>query len=333
MPTPSSLALLSRRRLAALAVLLAAALPAAAAARGATTTVIGTLAARGQIAQHDGLVVVTQLGDDGKATLAIGGKYGAPRAIHTHTLPAWGQPHVGTSEIGTTVIVYPHCWRAAITTCNLFAFDVTTGTDAELTGEASRRGTGEIEGDMDRGALAIVRWAAGAQVPTAAAIGGRPERTTTLVYQPFGKPARVLPEPGGQQIDLDRGRIAQVRDEDSTFGTCGKPAVEVVDTRGGSRSIARRGCGEGGQMYFAPTLTRTNVVWGLRTNAASWLQRASIRGGHVAQAPTVPFALVAPWGDDDAFQLRGDVTPALGNDPARLTSAWTFALSEGLPLR
>ena len=79
----------AHRLAASLLGLLLAVLPASASADGATT-IIGTLPLRGQIAQHDGLVVVSQIGDDGEATLAVGGKTGAPVAIRTHTLPAWG---------------------------------------------------------------------------------------------------------------------------------------------------------------------------------------------------------------------------------------------------
>lgn len=310
-------------------------LPRVALAEGATTTIVGTLPERGQIAQHDGVVVVSQIGDDGKATLAIGGKAGAPRAIETHTLPAWGQPHVGTSDVGTTVIVYPHCSGQAITSCNLYAYDLATGADRRLGGEASRPGTAEIEGDMDRGALAIVRWNRPLTTPSALALAGRGEATTTLLYQPFGRPARTLPEPGGQQIDLDRGRIAQVRDRDPSFGTCGVPSVEVVDVRGGARVLLRHPCKIGGGTLLAPTLLERHAVWGLRMSDKSLLERAPIRGGlgHVMRARTVPFGLIAPSSGSSAFELRGDVLPALGSDPARLTSTWTFALSEGLALR
>ncbi|MEH3054523.1 MAG: hypothetical protein PGN13_11045 [Patulibacter minatonensis] len=301
-------------------------------AGGATTTIIGALEARGTIAQHNGLVVVTQLGEHGRATLAVGGKFGAPRAIKTHALPPWGQPHVGTSEIGTTVIVYPHCYRAAFTTCNLFAFDVTTGTDTQLRGEASRRGSAEIEGDMDRGALAIARWH-GARAPAVPVTGGLAQGTTELLYQPFGKPARALAEPGGQQIDLDRGRIAQVRRLEPDAKGCRAATIELVDTRGGVRRVARRPCA-GRQALLAPTLLGRDLVWGLRTDTASWLYRAPVRGADdVVRAPTGPFSFIAPSGPNTAFQIRGDTTPALGSDPARLLSPWTFTLPEELPLR
>jgi hypothetical protein len=302
----------------------------AAPASAATTTV----PQRGQIAQHSGLVVVSQIRDDGKATIAIGGKFGAPRPIHTHTLPPWGQPHVGTSEIGTTVIVYPHCWRTKVLkTCNLFAFDVTTGVDAELTGEAARRGTAEIEGDMDRGALVIARWPNLNRAPGVLALGGRAQGATTLLYQPFGKPVRTLADPGGQQLDLDSGRIAQVRDRNRAASPCGDPAIEVVDIRGGHRTIGNHPCGEGSPTLLAPTLLGHDVVWGLRTTTRCSIARSSAKGGGaILRAVTEPFAAVAPSGGASAFQLRGDVTPELGSDPSRLRVAWTFALSEELPV-
>ncbi len=47
----------------------------------------------------------------------------------------------------------------------------------------------------------------------------------------------------------------------------------------------------------------------------------------------MPFGLLAPSGPSAAYQLRADVTPALGSDPTRLISPWEFVLSEGLQLR
>ncbi len=312
----------------------AACAPSAFAATARTTTsVIGTLPARGHIAQGGGgLVVVTQLTGEGTATLAIGGKNGMPRPIRTKPLPEWGQPHVGTSELGTTVIIYPSCAApTSVRSCNLRIFDVTFGTDAPLDGTASSRGRGEIEGDMDRGALAIVRWADRSEGPGAAALGAAADATTELYYQPFGEPARRLTPPGGQQIDLDRGRIAQVIDQDPTT-QCDAPAVQVVGIDDSVRSIQRRACGTG-EVMLAPTFFGRELVWGLRTPTASFVQRVSARGGRVRQAATVPFGLIAPAGPRSAFQLRADVTPALGSDPTRLISPWEFVLSEGLLLR
>ncbi len=298
-----------------------------------STTVIGTLPARGHIAQGaGGLVVVTQLADDGTATLAIGGKNGVPRPIRTRPLPAWGQPHVGTSELGTTVIVYPSCAApTSVRSCNLRVFDVTFGTDAPLDGTASARGKGEIEGDMDRGALVVVRWVASGADPQTLALGGTADAATELYYQPFGKPARRLGPPGGQQVDLDRGRIAQVIDLDPS-AACTAPAVQVVGLRNTARVIERRGCGDGA-VPLAPTFFGRELVWGLRTPTASYLQRAPATGGRVRRAATVPFGLLAPSGPAAAFQLRAEVTPALGSDPTRLISPWEFVLSEGLRLR
>lgn len=315
-----------------------AAAPALGGARGSaaartTTTVIGTLPARGQIAQGNGLVVVTQLTGDGTATLAIGGKNGAPRPIHTRPLPEWGQPHVGTSELGTTVIVYPSCAApTSVRSCNLRLFDVTFGTDTPLAGAASARGKGEIEGDMDRGALAFVRWTASGADPGTLALGGTADAATQLYYQPFGKAARRLAPVGGQQIDLDRGRVAQVLDTDPS-AACDAPAVQVVGVRQTVRVLTQRPCDGAGAQLLAPTFFGRQVVWGLRTPGTSLVQRAPSAGGRILQASTVPFAMLAPSGPRSAFQLRADVTPALGSDPTRLISPWEFALSEGLPLR
>lgn len=309
-----------------------AAAPAATAAR-TTTTVIGTLPARGQIAQAGGLVVVTQLTGEGTATMAIGGKNGMPRPIHTRPLPEWGQPHVGTSELGTTVIVYPSCAApTSVRSCNLRVFDVTFGTDAPLEGAAATRGKGEIEGDMDRGALAFVRWTASGADPGTLALGGTADATTQLYYQPFGKPAQRLAPVGGQQIDLDRGRVAQVVDTDPS-AACDAPAVQVVSPRQTVRVLTRRPCDGTGAQLLAPTFFGRQVVWGSRTATGSLVQRAPSGGGRIVQASTVPFAMLAPSGPRSAFQLRADVTPALGSDPTRLISPWEFALSEGLPLR
>jgi hypothetical protein len=314
-------------------LLLASLTAASTAFAGATTTVIGTVGARGHIAQGGGLVVVTQLAGDGTATLAIGSKNGAPRAIRTRPLPEWGLPHVGTSELGTTVIVYPSCARpTSVRSCNLRVFDVTFGTDQPLSGSAATRGHGEIEGDMDRGALAIVRWTADPGVPNALALGGTANTATQLLYQPFGQPARRLTPLGGQQIDLDRGRIAQVRDADPS-PACNAPAIEIVTIQQTMRVLAQRRCAAVDEVMLAPTFFDRQLVWGLRTASASTIQRAATRGGQrILQAPTVPFAVAAPSGPRAAFQLRGDVTPALGADATRLTSAWTFALSEDLAL-
>jgi hypothetical protein len=299
----------------------------------AATTVIGTVPQRGQIAQHGGLVAVTQLEGDGTATLAIGSRLAPPRAIETRRLPAWGQPHVGTSEIGSTVIVYPHCHDVSRpSTCNLWAFDVTFGKDAALTGEAARRGTGEIEGDMDRGALAFTRWTAPKAKPGTLSLGGKGDANTQLFIQPFGQPARPLSPPGGQQIDLDRGRVAQVRDRDPAPG-CDAPVLEVVTVATGKvATIAHHGCRHARHTYLAPTLFGTQVVWGLRTPTTSVLERHPARGGAGRGAEVVPFAVIAPAGPDSAYELRGDTAPALGSEPARLRTAWTFALSEGLAM-
>lgn len=316
------------------------ALPTGAEARGSTratssTTVIGTVSARGHIAYGaNGLVVVTQLTGEGTATLAIGGRNGLPKPIETKPLPEWAQPHVGTSELGTTVIVYPSCAvPTSVRSCNLRVFDVTFGTDEALSGAASARGTGEIEGDMDRGALAIVRWTAPDADPDTLALGGSSDASTTLLYQPFNLPPVRLAARGGQQIDLDRGRIAQVRDTDPTV-ECNAPAVEVLSTASaGLRRLTQRPCTPAGDVLLAPTFFERQVVWGLRQTSASFLQRAPSRGGRIEQAPTAWYGVLAPSGPRSAYQLRGDVVPALGSDPTRLIGPWSFVLSQGLPLR
>ncbi len=314
---------------AALSLIIAGTPAAAAQTTEAFTTVIGTLPARGQIAQHAGLVIVTEMRGDGKANLTLGGRVAAPQPIHTHTLPAWGQPHVGTSALGTTVVVYPHCSQIKrLTTCNLWAFDVTFGTDTQLTGSAAASGTGELEGDMDRGALAFT-----------AGPAGRPSRTRSRRAATATSRRRCSTSRTGSRShaarngrDPDRPRPRPDRPGARHRRPPGVPRalIEIISTKGSVDTVARQGCRDRG-VLLAPTLFRTEIVWGLRTTAASTLRRRAIHGGRTQSAPTSPFAVVAPTDDASAFQLRGDVAPSLGSDPTRLTSTWSFVLSEHLP--
>ncbi len=298
--------------------------PAASAAPAAKPATLAKLDVRGQISARGSVVALTQVhGNAATLWVGSGGKLPAPVNIAT-AVPAWGQPRIGTDAGRRPVVVYPSCTdRAIVATCDLRVYDIAAGTDAEVPG-INLPGVGETEGSMDRGAIAFTRWSSPLD-PSALAEGGYGSAATTLAYRPFGEPVQVLTTSGGQQLNLNRGRIVQVRDTDPGFGICGRPAVEIVRVDGHARkTLGAHGCGMSGQTIVAPTFIDDTVVWGLRSFDGSYLERTSAAGGAPVQQAKIRggFAALAPTSRSSAKFVYGPYLSEPGSADEAAGSGW-----------
>lgn len=243
-------------------------------------TTLDPLPARGQIAARNTVTVLTQTNASGGAAVWVGKGGNLPEPVPAITgVPAWAQPHIGTDEARKPVVIYPSCTDTAqVDTCDLKQYAVLTGKISAVAG-VNTSGTGETEGAIDRGAVVAARWTAKDE-PVSAAFGGQGKTPTTLVYRAAGKTARVLTTKGGQQIALDRGRVAFVREGDATAGTCGLSLLQVIRVAGGpAKTLARHTCGLDMQAVTLPTFVGNEVVYGLRGLEGQTVHRISARGG------------------------------------------------------
>ena len=288
---------------------------------------------RGPIAARNTVVAVTQLdGDSATMLVGKGGNIPIARAA-IKSLPAWGQPHIGTDANRKPVVIYPHCTDDTdVKTCDLRVYDVLSGQDAAVTG-VNKPGIGETEGSMDRGAVAFTRWTAKWQpnIATETAGGGLGSRTT-LAYRAVGKTARVLTTEGGEQITLDRGRVVQVRDTEVGYGICGYPTVEIVRTDGGKRrTLKSHGCGLNSQTILSPVFVGAYVMWGVRTIDEMLVERVSPAGGKVETAK-VPggFSTIVPTARSGAKLIDGPWLSQPGSQEEKDGGPWELKYVIGL---
>lgn len=160
-----------------------------------------------------------------------------PTKLSLAGVPAWAQPHLGTDAAGRAVAVYPRCAADAIDSCDLFAWDVLANTERRLD-EVNRASVGELEGTMQRGAVA---WTV---APTGAAgqVSAGPELQRTLMYRAAAGAPRTITARGGRRLALRSGQIAQVvlnADQESS-------RVELVRVRDRSRRTLVRVSGGAG---------------------------------------------------------------------------------------
>jgi hypothetical protein len=255
----------------AAAAAVAAALPLAAqpAAAKPTATVVATYAHGGQLSAQGKLLAVAAISDDNaSATLMVSTDGTAPVAAEgAGVLPRWALPHVGSDAAGHAVITYPRCSSKAIASCDLYAWDVASRTEQRLSG-VSKAGTGETEGVFSRGALAFNRWI-GKATPGALVDGHQAYEPTRLFFKPKGGAIRTLSAPGGRQLALSGGWIAQVRDttKEEDGGICGVSSAELVSTSGNTvKTIRRLTCGLNGQETAGPSFVGDSLYFASATN-------------------------------------------------------------------
>ena len=258
----------------------AALLGAAGATSAPAFTTLDPLPQRGQIAARNTVTAYTQIAADGSATLFVGKGGNLPERVPGATgVPAWAQPHIGTDASRKPVVLYPSCSDVfLVETCDLKQYEVLTGKISTVAG-VNTSGAGETEGAIDRGAVIATRWTS-KEDPVPASQGGQGKTPTTLVYRAAGKTAKVLTTKGGQQVALDRGRVAFVREGNPTDGTCGLSLLQVLRVSGGApKTLARHTCGLAMQAVTLPTFVGDQVVYGLRGLEGQTVHRIPVAGG------------------------------------------------------
>lgn len=178
------------------------------------------------------------------------------------SLPTWAVPHLGTDKDGGAVLVYPRCAKHAVSSCNLYAWDLTDERERALA-EANTPGVGETEGVLDHGSLAFSRWTS-ARDPID--VLQDQNEATALFYAPVGGAARRLGS-GGQQLALSGDWIAQIRDTRGPHGSgssryCGDSTVELVSVAGEGRFAVRSmPCGSI-KTFQSPTFVGDALIFG-----------------------------------------------------------------------
>lgn len=183
-------------------------------------------------------------------------------------LPIWAQPSIGTDASGSRVVIYPRCATTDVSSCDLYRYDPASATERPVAG-VNRSGVGEVDGAMDRGAVAFNRWTDATTSPAMSF----PAQTTRLYYQSHSHRPRLISKRGGRQLALQGMWIAQVRDTaketDPEIGSsCGIFSVELVRLSGKRRTVRKSLCGESGQAPRNPAFAGAFLVW-----AATWNDR------------------------------------------------------------
>ncbi len=239
----------------AVGLAIGAAVLASPAAAAPVFTTVAPLPSNGHLSARGDVVVMTQTA--GTQTTLLAGRGGAVPTpiVGTGPLPTWARPHVGTNRSGHVVAVYPRCSGPLVATCDLYVYDFATLKETALAG-VSRPNAGEVEGDMDRGAMAFSRWRLKAE-PT-----GSGDEATTLLYKPASGAARVVSKTkGGQQLALRGQQIGQIRDINPSAASCGTPSVELLSTSGSRRLIRQSHCGEEGNHPTGLDFVGSRLHW------------------------------------------------------------------------
>jgi len=280
----------------------------------AKLTTVATYPLPGTVAAGHGWVAVTQATEVG-ATLLVGREGAVPQPVAAaSSVPSFAQPHVGTDVHGHAVIVYPTCTAED---CDLKLLDPERGTVRSAHG-ANRASADEVEGDMDRGALAfsIVR---GHRRPSITSID---QPKMDLAYRPTGGQARVLTRLGGSEIELDRGRALSVRHSyGEGSGDCGISSLVLTTVSGRRSVIAQVACGMDGQHITGTGfIGKRRVAWGVTTLGGSvyrqldlvpGARRKEVRavGGFISYAPLNSRSAVVLQGLDPLLFDPADVEP------------------------
>ena len=285
--------------LALLAVALVTSWLAPPAAVAKVTTLNEAFDAPGTVATGDGWVVATQARSHAQLYVGRLGRE-AQQVTTAPPMPWWSQPHVGTDRTGRTVIVFPSCAHG---NCDLQMLDPTSGAIESVPG-GSRPGVNEVEGDLDRGALALI-----------AARPGHPLSTQMrLVYRPaLGKPV-TLNRRGGEKIELDRGRILTLRvDGDAPRDGCGTRVIDLTTTAGRTTTVARVACHDGTTVQGLGFIGRRRVAWAVGEPGVSTFWQRDLKASAAQSVRSLhQFISFAPVNSRRALVIGGDFDYAAG---------------------
>lgn len=268
------------------------------------TRTIATYADGAQIAARGSMVVVARRNAAGQDATLLTSTGGAPvPAPGAGVLPVWAQPSVGTDRDGRRVVVYPRCSTSQISSCDLYSYTTSTGRERRIAG-VNRATVGEVDGSMERGAVAFNRWTS-TSVPSTVDTLPASERTR-LFHKAPGGVAQLVTERGGRQLALRDRWIAQVRDTDPSATECGRPTVEVVSVGGQRRTARASGCGLIARLPSLPTFVEGDLRWGESwSEPPSRLQRFRLSDGRLrhTEVPTVPFRVFAHTSTSRGYAL------------------------------
>lgn len=201
-------------------------------------------------------IAVGAAGED--HTLYVGHAGAIEPAKGVGKLPSWAQPHLGTAGGNVTTVIYPRCTSKALTSCDLYRYDVLTKVEHPL--KAVNTKGGELEGAIDYGSLAFSRY--NPKEPKSAT-GQR----STYVALRGSKGPRLLARHGGRDLAIWAHHVLQVRDTDPSYGICGYLTLEtIVATTGAVSDVDHTGCGLDEQDITAPAFVDGgDIVWLFRS--------------------------------------------------------------------
>ncbi len=293
----------------------------------AKTHTIASYAKAGTVASGGGYIALTQADTSGAQILV--GKIGeVPQVVGSLSgAPSWARLHFGTTAAGRVVLVWPTCSAGD---CDLHAYDPASGQDQALSGAASTDSY-ELEGDLDRGALAFsVRLK---ELPSIVSTDIPAQR---LRYRAAGGAVRTLTDLGGSFIEMDRGRILSARSVlggAEGGGECGAAILELTRVNGTRQRVGRQGCGENFQMIAgAGFVSRGTVAWGVSTVGDDLVRITRLRGTHREKPVRVPggFESYAPINASAAVVLRGTTRLDLNPDPEFAPPVYTLERVTGI---
>lgn len=225
-----------------------------------------------QLSVRDGFVAaIVPTGTEGVGELRVAddGDVPAP-AAGAGPVPGWGRPHVGTDVTGRTVVTYPRCTDpAAVGTCDIYQWTVTTGKERVLRG-VSGSALAETEAVMDFGNILVVREKR--PVLSSDDLQYETPPLTTLLFKQRNRPLRVVTRHGGRDIDLRGSRVADVFVvREPTAADCGVQAARALNLDG--LTVARRDvpCGDAQARPVGPSVADNHLRFGIANSGKAGL--------------------------------------------------------------
>jgi hypothetical protein len=226
-----------------------------------------------------------------------------PTALSVDPVPSWAQPHWGTDATGRRVAVYPRCAGGTLKDCDLYAWDADANKERRLD-EVDRPGVGEVEGTMDRGAIAYTTQTAS----TASASAAKdPVVSRTLWLRRVGKSPLKLSSKGGDQLALHSGIVAQDIPLTPETASDGDHRVQLVRAGKPTRVVLAYGAGMNARHVVGMRFFGSEVRFGLASLEDDYLYRGPVAGTKKARGVKTTFEFTSlAYADTDTLAYVGE---------------------------